>query len=140
MRKQILDFCQYYVKDPERNGAKAARNANYSAKTAEKQASRLLKRVDVQAYLEQFVAKQEKRTEIDADWVLMQLKKVADRCMQEEAVTVGGEPTGEFKFDSSGANKALELIGKNKKMFTDKIEQDTKLTVVRKQFKVAKSD
>ena len=34
-------------------------------------------------------------------------------CMQAEPVIVGGEPTGEYKFDSSGANKALELVGKH---------------------------
>ena len=28
-------------------------------------------------------------------------------------------PTGEFKFEHSGANKSLELIGKHLAMFTD---------------------
>lgn len=139
MRKQILAFCQYYIKDPEKNGARAARSAGYSEKTSRTKASQLLTRDDVQKYLAGFYQRQEKRTEIDADWVLAQLKKVADRCMQEEAVMSGGEPTGEYKFDSSGANKALELIGKNKKMFTDKIESDTTLTVIRKQYKTKES-
>ena len=46
--------------------------------------------------------------------------------MQLEAVTerVDGEQkdTGEFKFEHSGANKSLELLGKHLGLFTDKIE------------------
>jgi len=140
MRKQILAFCQEYIKHPENNGAEAARKAGYSSKTARTQASKLLTRLDVQEYLAKFLQKQEERVEIDADWVLSKLKTIAERCMQEEAVTSKGEATGEFKFDAAGANKALELIGRNKKMFTDKIEQDTTLTVVRKQYKAKEND
>jgi len=140
MRKQILAFCQEYIKHPENNGAEAARQAGYSAKTARTKASQLLTRVDVQEYLAKFLQKQEERTEINADWVLSKLKTIAERCMQEEEVMSKDGPTGEFKFDSAGANKALELIGRNKKMFTDKIEQDTTLTVIRKQYKSKKEE
>jgi len=73
---------------------------------------------------------------LDSEWVLSKLQKVVNRCMQEEEVMSKDGPTGEFKFDSSGANKAIELIGKHLKMFTDKVEQDTTLTVVRKSFVV----
>lgn len=136
MRKQILAFCQAYIKDPEKNGAEAARTAGYSARTARTKASQLLTRVDVQKYLANFYSKQEERTEIDADWVLKKLQSIVERCMQEEAVTVKGAATGEFKFDASGANKALELIGRNKKMFTDKIDFTERLLIktTRKRF------
>lgn len=33
-----------------------------------------------------------------------------------------GEPTGEYRFDSSGAARGLELLGKHLQMFTDKIK------------------
>ena len=50
---------------------------------------------------------------IDAAWVLRRAVKINDMCMQAEPVMVGGEPTGEYKFDSTGANKSLDTIGKH---------------------------
>lgn len=58
---------------------------------------------------------------VDREWVLKRLMKVADRCMQEEPVLDrAGEKTGEYKFDSAGANRALELIGKEMGMFVER--------------------
>lgn len=58
-----------------------------------------------------------KETGIDNAWVLREQVEVYKRCMQKEQVMVrvGKEmvPTGEWKFDAAGANKALENIGKN---------------------------
>ena len=58
--------------------------------------------------------------------------------MQAEPIMIKGEngieESGEYKFDSAGANKSLELIGKHLRLFTDKIEQDVSITVVRKQY------
>lgn len=63
---------------------------------------------------------------VNKGWVIDRLKKVVERCMQAEPVMkmVDGElqETGEYKFDSSGANKALELIGKELGMFSTKID------------------
>jgi phage terminase small subunit len=62
-------------------------------------------------------------------WVTTRLMQVAERCMQAEPVLDReGERTGEYKFDSAGANRSLELLGKEMGMFTDrkhiKIEND----------------
>lgn len=58
------------------------------------------------------------KTGIDAAWVLKRQVEVLDRCMQKEPVMekVDGEwvPTGEWKFDAAGANKALRNIGDHK--------------------------
>lgn len=62
---------------------------------------------------------------INKSWVIDRLKKVAERCMQAEPVMkmIDGElqETGEYKFDSAGANRALELLGKELQMFQTKV-------------------
>lgn len=63
---------------------------------------------------------------INKSWVIDRLKKVAERCMQAEPVMkmIDGElqETGEYKFDSAGANRALELLGKELQMFSTKVD------------------
>ena len=55
---------------------------------------------------------------VDRDWVMKNLVKVANRCMQEEPVRdKNGNPTGEYVFDSSGAINALKAIGQEVGMF-----------------------
>tara|TARA_R100000541_G_scaffold22512_1_gene32441 strand:- start:1092 stop:1577 length:486 start_codon:yes stop_codon:yes gene_type:complete len=67
----------------------------------------------VVAFLDSVRQEAAKTVNLDAAWVLESAKKVFDRCMQEEEVLHRGEPTGEFKFEAAGANKALELIGRH---------------------------
>jgi phage terminase small subunit len=104
-------FCLEYIVDL--NGSKAAIRAGYSEKTARQIASQLLTKLNIQDRIAELKEERSKRTKIDADWVLTSAKRVFDRCMQDEPVILAGEPTGEYKFDSSGANKALDLIGKH---------------------------
>ncbi len=125
-------FCKEYLIDL--NATQAAIRAGYSKKTAKVTGSENLTKPDVAAKIQILFDARAEKVELNSEWVLKNLQKVAERCMQQEEVLVGGEPSGEYKFDSSGANKSLELIGKHLKLFTDKIEQDTTLTVVRKQY------
>jgi len=58
------------------------------------------------------------KTGLDREWVIDRLMKVVDRCMQaEEVLDRKGEPTGQYKFDSSGANGALKMLGDTLGMF-----------------------
>ncbi|MBF0136142.1 MAG: hypothetical protein H7833_05800 [Magnetococcus sp. DMHC-1] len=58
-----------------------------------------------------------RKSRIDRQWWLDKLQTVVERCLQEEPVKDrSGNPTGEFKMDVSGANKALELIGRHLQM------------------------
>lgn len=58
------------------------------------------------------------KTGLDRQWVISRLMTVADRCMQaEEVKDKKGDPTGEYRFDSIGATRALELLGKTLNMF-----------------------
>jgi phage terminase small subunit len=53
-------------------------------------------------------------------WVISKLKEVAERCMQAQPVNDKlGRETGLYVFDSSGANRSLELIGKHLRVFGD---------------------
>ena len=55
------------------------------------------------------------KAEVNAAWVLRGLVEVYERCMQHKPVLdKEGNPTGEYRFDSTGANRALEHIGKHK--------------------------
>jgi len=109
------------------NAKQAAIRCGYSAKTAEQQASRLLKDPEIVKALKLARDELVERTKISQDWVLNKLKEVAERCMQAEPITdKEGNPLGQYKFDSSGANRSLELIGKCIGMF-NKVEVEGKV-------------
>jgi phage terminase small subunit len=60
---------------------------------------------------------------LDKTWVIERLMQVTERCMQAEPVLDNkGKPTGEYKFDAAGANRSLELLGKEIGMFASKAE------------------
>lgn len=104
-------FCLEYLVDL--NATQAAIRAGYSEKGANVTASKMLSNANIHSRIAELKRERSEKTKIDARWVLEAAKKVYDRCMQHEPVIVGGEPTGEYKFDSSGANKALDTIGKH---------------------------
>lgn len=57
------------------------------------------------------------------EWIIEQLVRVAERCLQIEPVyDKRGRPIGEFQFQANGALKALELLGKTMAMFTEKLD------------------
>ncbi len=114
-------FVKEYLVDSNAHGA--AIRAGYSPKTAYSIGYNLLKKVEIQTELQKAIDKRSKKTEITAEYVLASLKNVAERCQQIEPVLdKEGNPTGEYRFEHAGANKALELLGKNLKLFTDKLD------------------
>lgn len=108
-------FAEAYLINP--NAKLAAISAGYSEKTAEVKGSQLLANVEIKAFISEMQAKASEKTGIDKEWVLNRFKEISDRCMTAEPVmiNVDGEwvESGEYKFDSSGANKATEMIGKH---------------------------
>jgi len=160
--KQEL-FCHEYLKDL--NGTQAAIRAGYSPKTANEQAARLLASVSIYQTVDELKAKRNKRIEIEADDVLLELKRLGHAdirqiydeagCVKqpkdwpeeiaraisrieatEEVVNVQGgficadcgkESHRQFtgitkKVWFWDKPKALELMGKHKRLFTDKVE------------------
>jgi len=120
--KQVR-FCEEYLIDL--NGTQAAIRAGYSQSSAQQIAAENMLKPVIADYIAELKKKRSIETTIDAAWVLRAAKKVHDRCMQEEAVVDrDGAPTGEYKFEHSGANKALEIIAKHVDVqaFLDKSE------------------
>lgn len=130
-RRQEL-FCQEYMIDL--NATQAAIRAGYSERTARSQGNRLLTNVDVLARVKELKSKRAEKLELDAYWVLKRLMDISDRSIQAEPVMEWdhalGEmvATGEYQFDSNGANKATELIGKHIGLFDPKFKHVDKLT------------
>lgn len=123
------------------NATQAAIRAGYSAKTAGQIGDENLKKPEIKAAIQEAIKKREKRTRITQDYVLGGLKEVAQRCMQRDPVLIGkgkdrrqmvatviDPDTGKevlahvFQFDSAGANRALELLGKHLGIFENEDE------------------
>ena len=137
--KQAM-FVIEYLKDM--NGTQAAIRAGYSEKTAQEIASENLAKPIIQEAIQEQMDARAGRAMITADWVLNSMRKVAERCLQAQPVMYfdkvskkmkqqmeividenGNEKkVGVYAFDSQGANKALENLGKNLKLLTDKKE------------------
>lgn len=83
--KELTDnqkrFCEEYIIDL--NGTKAAIRAGYSEKTAEVQASRLLRNAKVLEFVSQLKEKRSERTEITADMVVKELAKIGFNNLQD---------------------------------------------------------
>ena len=113
-------FCEEYMVDM--NATQAAIRAGYSKKTAHAIGSENLSKPIVSEQIATLREEQASRTLVDADYVIKGLLQVHGRCMQEEAVMDADGPTGEFKFEHSGANRSLELLGKHLGMFATKLD------------------
>lgn len=141
--KQDL-FCLEYLKDL--NATQAAKRAGYSEKTAYSIGSELLKKPEILTRIKEAMDERSKNTMVDATYVVEGFKEVFNRCMQkvpvmkwdyeqkamvqETAIDEDGNEVGVWEFDSVGANKALEMMGRHLAMFTDKTKGDSKMEVV----------
>ena len=116
------------------NATQAYIRAGYAVKSddvASATASKLLRNAKVQEAIAKAQNKRSERTEITQDYVLNNIKRVVERCMQIEAVD--GETTTEdggiaqaFMFKEQGALKGLEMLGKHLGLFKDKVEHTGK--------------
>lgn len=110
-KKQKLFVCEYLV---DLNATQAAIRAGYSEKTAKVIGYENLTKPDIAEAINQATEKRQEKAGIDAEWVLNQQVRVFNRCMQDEVVRdKEGEELGQYKFEHTGANKALENIGKH---------------------------
>lgn len=131
-------FVQEYLVDL--NATQAAIRAGYSERTAKSIGQENLTKPDVAAAIEAAQADLSKRTEITQEWVLSNLKIVAQRCMQSAPVldrkgqqvfveNAEGDTVPAYVFNSMGATRSLELLGKHIGMFADKIKHEGGITL-----------
>lgn len=134
-----LAFCEQYIIDL--NATQAAIRAGYSQSSAQQQSSRLLLNDVIQAKIQELRQKVSEKLEIDALWVLKRFKEISDRCMVAVPVMefdhvnkcmvqkADEEGNGVWEFDSAGANRATEMIGKHIGFF--EVDNSQKAAVIR---------
>lgn len=129
MTDKQINFCREYVKDY--NGTQAAIRAGYSEKTAAVKASQLLKNKDILNTIKQFQKELVESSCLTEYKVIAKVEEVLERCMSAEPVMEWNyeehcyKPTGKYQFDSKGALKAIEMLGKHLGMFEKKENKNT---------------
>jgi len=112
----------------------AAIAAGYSPKTAASQASDLLKIPKILAYRRALTCAVLERACLTPESIAINLFGIYTRCMQAMPVEIWDYEqrcyvkTGEFQFDSRGAIRVMELLGKNLGMFKDRVEHSSAST------------
>lgn len=141
-------FVQIYFKTG--NATQSYKAAGYTAssdKVAGISAHKLLKNASIVEALAALKGDFAEKNAIDIAWVRERFQAISDRCMtvipvmvfnpatkemEQETALVDGEIVGVFKFDSSGANKATEALGKHVGFFEkDNEQQKQEGTVVK---------
>lgn len=91
--------------------------------TCQEEGSRLMANPLMSARVEELRAPVIKKIQLTREWVLEQLIEVVEMAKAlDPIVSKDGQTTGEVKQNLSAANKALELLGKERGMFTDRTE------------------
>lgn len=122
------------------SGAKAIITAGYEVKSPQgrtNKANQLLKKDVVRAYLGARYQEMQKKSEITLDEVKGNARNILARCMQAIPVVdkKTGEPTGDWTFDSNGANKSndtlMRLAGLDKTEKGDRVQVQFNVQVSR---------
>lgn len=130
MTPKMVKFVNEYLIDL--NATQAAIRAGYSPDSAGAIGSENLQKPEIQEFMKQRQREIAVFAEMSPEWIIMKLKMIVERsCNPEEILEWDYEAkalvgSGQFKYDSSGANKAIELIGKHLGMFTTKIDLTSK--------------
>jgi phage terminase small subunit len=125
-------FAQFVAKGESQRQAYIL--CGYKKMGAEPHSSRLASNGKVKARIDEIKASIAEgaafRAEISKEWVLRNLRENAERAMQAMPVyDREGNATGEYRYEGTVANRALELIGKELGMFRDRVEANLTVDV-----------
>ncbi|WP_288061370.1 terminase small subunit [Rodentibacter caecimuris] len=129
-------FCQLYI---ELGNASEAYRQSYnaekmSAKTINEEANALLNNPKITPRVEELRSQHQQRHNLTVDKMIADLQEYRDICMGRKPLTITTvvkntqEGTAKnidtecFIFEPTGANKALELLGKHLGMFKDRVD------------------
>lgn len=149
MSKELTAKQQRFVEEylVDLNGTAACVRAGYSEKSAKEMAHENLTKPHIRTAIDEKRRKLSEKAEISVVWVMQELRRVYERCMQcipaqdknGEAILVhvpkdliaeyGDTVTVMAPFHPSAANKALELLGRHLGAFTDKVEFTGKVAI-----------
>jgi len=110
-------FIQEYV-NTGGNASEAYRRAYPTSKTWKEtslnvNASKLLKDAKVTLRLKELQEKESKKHVVTREWIIDELKSVIAKSSQAEMIVdKSGGNSGEFKYDSTGVNKAIDTLNK----------------------------
>jgi phage terminase small subunit len=131
-------FCLEYIVDL--NGAQAAIRAGYSEATAKEIASENLTKPNVQRRVQELMSERGERTRITADRVIQEIERLAMFDPKDLVYLANPQQIAElpedvrrsivgWKYDKDGVleiklakEKALEMLGRHHRLFTDKVE------------------
>lgn len=131
LNKRQKLFCEEYLIDM--NAKQAAIRAGYKENRAKEMGYENLTKPHLAAYIKTLVDARSERTQIKADDVLKDLRRVADMSMGREPYTESTVVDGQVvdlelrQFNPAGANKALELLGKHFRLFADVVVHENNL-------------
>jgi phage terminase small subunit len=109
------------------NNTEAAKSLGYSPTRAASTGCNLAKDRNISARIAELSVRASEQAicsvAVDRAWVLGRLRLVVERCMQSEPIT---DDTGNrvFTFNPAGATRALELLGKELGLFTDRTDHN----------------
>jgi phage terminase small subunit len=108
------------------NQSDAARKAGCTSKRADQAGYELMRNPEVKAAVDAAIEKRAKKAELSAQYVLETIMDTVERCRQATPVLdEDGNETGEYQFQSGSVLKGCELLGKNLKLWTDKVEHSS---------------
>lgn len=107
----------------QRDAYKAAGYSAANASAADASASRLLSQDKIRARVQELKSRAADEVIVTKSWIIQKLVENLERALQAKPVLdAKGNPTGDYTYQGSVANRALELLGKERGMFIDKKE------------------
>ncbi|MEE9354356.1 MAG: terminase small subunit [Methylococcaceae bacterium] len=112
LSRREKSFAESYIVDFNATAALLRLDPNTSSPGI--RASLILKRERVRKYIDSLLFQRAQKMKVDAEWVLNAAVELYNKCMANvEVKDTNGIPMGLYRFDSRGANAALNTIGKH---------------------------